>query len=566
MKIRILSNGNHYQILEEFVRYDIIIYQGKVVNNLVAPVVDPLINMANKVTDTIQTIEEQAMEIYNKVESTVQEAYNQGMGYYNQAVNIYNNTLGVISIISPEAAQLIDSKARSEINGMVSNLASSMGFEIAGLSGIGSMLGSFSTGYSKHYDVNTIKQRIGLKINGLTIDNTYVVTYEEIYDYRGTYFPVRIFGLSLPVSLFGQIVGTNTNTDVAVDIAYGFQTRDGQDVGGTSSNDISRFNVYKNLNSYIGKLSYPRAKETKKEIKHDTDNVGTVSKYVALAVLPNEVMRKNTNKKLTNGYYKDVNLTTLIVEGFYKYFGETSTEFALAPLHNDTTITKYLKTMTFPDLLKYLQKQYNIYNGGPNVFVDDRVYVVNKNGPVELETPETWSYEIVIKEDSLPKMNEIYETNDASKRARIVLNKENFQQITYNVNKKINQNIYNQGGMGSLSGTDGIAAIETITAVNHNKATLPQLEDEYEIHSLLLNNFPCVFNIGDKVTLKTGKLLFEGTVFKWTAKFVNRERSIGLMIITKKKDFATGDYLGGSFSFLDSNAILSSIKIVLIQL
>jgi len=29
MKIRILSNGNHYQILEEFVRYDIIIYQGR---------------------------------------------------------------------------------------------------------------------------------------------------------------------------------------------------------------------------------------------------------------------------------------------------------------------------------------------------------------------------------------------------------------------------------------------------------------------------------------------------------------------------------------------------------
>ena len=32
------------------------------------------------------------------------------------------------------------------------------------------------------------------------------------------------------------------------------------------------------------------------------------------------------------------------------------------------------------------------------------------------------------------------------------------------------------------------------------------------------------------------------------------------MVVSKKVDFETGDYLGGSFSFLDSNAILSAYK------
>ena len=537
---------------------------GKIVSNVISPIVDPIAGLANKVTDTVVSYAEQAYEIYEKVENVVMDTYDRGVQIYETAMSYYNTALGVVSIISPEAASLIDSKVRLEANNLISGMAATMGLSIPGIGGLGNILGSLNTGYNRHYSLATVRQRIGVKINNTGIPMSSVIYYNEIYDYRGTFGPTRVLGLSLPIELYNEVAKGGTVKDCKVDIAYAYQTRLGQDVGWKSSDDISNYIVYKTIEDQIGRLGQPRNKITEKEQKTTDKNqpteINMQNIFLEVMVFPPEILRKKTEVKLTSAIVDGSNITTLIASGFQKYFGE-EIPLVLAPLHNNPPLTAYgIKPKTFPALLNFLQHNYNIFNGGINLFIDDNVYIINKHGPLELDLPNEWSYELVIRDEPVSEMDEIYETNVAAKKGRLVINKQNLQQSTFNVNKKINTNYYNAGGMGSLSGTDGIAAMDQIQSVNHNKDILPQLEDEYEVHSLTLKNFPCVFNPGDKITIKLGKYLFKGTVLKWTAQYIKQTRMIGLMVVTKKVDFETGDYLGGSFSFLDSHAILSAYK------
>ncbi len=537
---------------------------GKIVSNVISPIVDPIAGLANKVTDTITSYAEQAYELYEKVENAVMDTYDRGVEIYETAMGYYNTALSVVSIISPEAASLIDSKLRLEANNLVSSMAANLGISIPGLSGLGGMLGSLNTGYNRHYSLGTVRQRIGLKINNKAIPMMSIIHYNEIYDYRSSYGPVRVFGLSVPIELYKEISEGGTAKDVKVDIAYAYQTRLGQDVGWKSSDDIADYIVYRTIQDNIGRLGEPRNKITEKEQKTtDKDaptDINMQSVFLEISVFPKEILRKKNSVQLTSAIIDGSNITTLICSGFQKYFGE-EIPLVLAPLHNNPPLTKYgIKPKTFPALLNFLQHNYNVYNGGMNLYVDDNVYIINKNGPLELELQDQWTYEIMVREEVFSEMDEIYETNVAAKKGRLVINKQNIQQATFNVNKKINTNYYNAGGLGSLSGTDGISSLEQVQSVNHNKEVLPQLEDEYEIHSFTLKNFPVVFNIGDKIILKLGKYKFEGTVYKWASQYNKQARMVVLMVVSKKVDFETGDYLGGSFSFLDSNAILSAYK------
>lgn len=72
----------------------------------------------------------------------------------------------------------------------------------------------------------------------------------------------------------------------------------------------------------------------------------------------------------------------------------------LTPPKNDLKLDKYAITpQTFPQLLSKLQKDFDIYDGGPNIFMDGPMtYIINKSGPNNLDLKDgDWLYKFEIK-------------------------------------------------------------------------------------------------------------------------------------------------------------------------
>lgn len=251
---------------------------------------------------------------------------------------------------------------------------------------------------SVSYVSNSIKHYVLVEIDKQKFNPTAFKHYWELHDFIDTNTPTRVITMRFTMREAKQLNLEKGIHDISIQRRYGYPYT--QNAYRFHMDGGAHFKYYDEIVDFKAKAKIVGGLPTQKEIDAAVDaGNGAETQYVEVefTVVPSELYDNNSGKTF-NEIPKEAKLSSLITAAFNQCF-EGGT-LALTPLKNDVQLDNFpITPQTFPQLLENLHKNFRIYDGGPNIFVDRGIfYVINKTGPNDLNMEDVdWLYKFDIK-------------------------------------------------------------------------------------------------------------------------------------------------------------------------
>lgn len=251
---------------------------------------------------------------------------------------------------------------------------------------------------SVSYVSNSIKHYVLVEIDKQKFNPTAFKHYWELHDFIDTNTPTRVITMRFTMREAKQLNLEKGTHDISIQRRYGYPYT--QNAYRFHMDGGAHFKYYDEIVDFKAKAKIVGGLPTQKEIDAAVDaGNGAETQYVEVefTVVPSELYDNNSGKTF-NEIPKEAKLSSLITAAFNQCF-EGGT-LALTPLKNDVELDNFpITPQTFPQLLENLHKNFRIYDGGPNIFVDRGIfYVINKTGPNDLNMEDVdWLYKFDIK-------------------------------------------------------------------------------------------------------------------------------------------------------------------------
>lgn len=393
----------------------------------------------------------------------------------------------------------------------------------------------------------SIKYSTMVEIDGIKLSEEVFEHYWELHDYVNTNMPTRELTLNLGLVELKQIDWTKKTHSIKIQRRYYFPHT--QNAYKFSLMNGGQMLYYEEITDMTAKCISRKKPFTKKEYDamEKSDKGGLQHRIKMIFMLtPNLMYDKESKGKVAfNEIPKEVNISTLITSAYTQSIKKG--QLMLTPPKNDLVLDKYAITpMTFPQLLSKLQKDFDIYDGGPNIFMDGQMtYVINKTGPNDLDLKEgDWLYKFEIK----PK-NTIMEWMQtiivpSSRTVKISLFDECILFPNDNSENKPIDSRWNKGSIfGTRNDTDNSLALSTtVTRVDHDYF-LPQAATNKETYDFIIRiptTFVCPIP-ADNVELSYQGKTYVGTVKKWASEMHQQVRAVVLYCTAREGQSLTDD-------------------------
>lgn len=248
------------------------------------------------------------------------------------------------------------------------------------------------------YVSNSIKHYVLVEIDKQKFNYTAFKHYWELHDYIDTNTPTRVITMRFTMREAKQLNLEKGTHDISIQRRYGYPYT--QNAYRFHMDGGAHFKYYDEIVNFKAKAKIVGGLPTQKEIDAAIDaNNGAETQYIEVefTVVPSDLYT-NVDGKTFNEIPKEAKVSSIITAAFNQcYEGGT---LALTPPKNDASLDNFpITPQTFPQLLNTLHKNFRIYDGGPNVFVDRGIfYVINRDGPNDLNMEDVdWLYKFDIK-------------------------------------------------------------------------------------------------------------------------------------------------------------------------
>ena len=344
-------------------------------NTMIVNSLDKLENSATKLVDgfgdmLIGYSEDTLKTINDKIESV-----------HKTAGDMYSKTSDLLGSFGV----MLNPELKSTMDGWFSK----MGFSINGKGKDAQAYLSASIKFSTMVEIDNIK-----------LSEEVFEHYWELHDYVNTNMPTRELTLNLGLVELKQIDWTKKTHTIKIQRRYYFPHT--QNAYKFSLLNGGKMFFYEEITNMSAKCISRKKPFTKKEYDamEKSDKGGLQHRLKMIFVLTPEIMYDAAakGKVAFNEIPKDVNISTIITSAYTNSIKKG--QLMLTPPKNDLKLDKYAITpQTFPQLLSKLQKDFDIYDGGPNIFMDGPMtYIINKSGPNNLDLKDgDWLYKFEIK-------------------------------------------------------------------------------------------------------------------------------------------------------------------------
>lgn len=360
----------------------------------------------------------------------------------------------------------------------------------------------------------------------------------ELHDYIDTGKPTRVIRMNFSMEEAKQLNFEKDKMKVKIQRRYGFPHT--QNAYNFSANGGAIYHIYDELLKFIGKPKIISGVATQKEIDaiKNTDSAYSSRIVVEFELIPEELY-ENAADKSFNAVPKDTNISTLISTAFTQSFG--SGQLAITPPKNDLTLTDYaIPPSTFPQLLQKLQSDFNIYDGGGNIFTDKGItYIMNRRGPNEIRVENVdWVYrfEVKPKNTMIDTMQTILKPSAKSVKMSIY-----DTDIIFPMDRSEYEPIESRWNKGSVIGSrekvskNPWSMNASVTSVNHDYFLKVENENKpvYDFIIRVPNTFispvPC-----DDVEVSYKGKTYLGSIKKWASEMHKGIRAVVLYCTSKE--------------------------------
>ena len=466
--------------------------------------------------------------IDNFADSTVsyyQDTVNKTGAAVKEGFTIANGITGAISELTG-FKNILDPKMEEKVNGFLDKMG-------LGTQGIGND--------TKSYLDSTIDYVTIMEIDGIKLDNTCFLSYCEKHDFIKGKAPERFIKFRLNAKHMQKIKLNGKNKKVTITRYYGYRqaSQPNKDAGPNMAN-YKTYEILKDYSLKSVKQNLKLSKENAKEAEGTDKELKTRAVFEAIVIPP----ALTTNQKATNfnGIPVNSKISTIIGAAFKACYAKG--QLALSNPVNDLVLDKVVFTpMTFPQVLTKMQKDYKIFEGGFNIFIDSDVYyVVNKDGPNNIKFDQDWTY--VFKTN--PKLGQKTYTTVSPSRKKIIFNlfEDDITMPTDKSELKPVEDRYNKGSKTGLTqGTTKDTIVTHVVPVAHDYILgKPESNLPVEDFVVKLKNSFVTFKPGDNIEIHYRKKIYKGTAKAWGAEH-NPNGRVVILNATAKQSKGAGSIL-----------------------
>lgn len=459
--------------------------------------------------------------IDNFADSTV--SYYQDMA--TKASNAVKEGFTVANAITGEISQItgfkniLDPKVENKVNGFLDQLG-------LGTQGIGQD--------TKSYLDSTIDYVTIMEIDGVKLDNTCFLSYCEKHDFIKGKTADRYIKFRLNAKHMQKIKLDGKNKKVTITRYYGYRpSSQPNKAAGPNETIYKTYEILKDYTLKSVKQSHKLSKENAKEAEGTDKELTTRAVFEGMITPP----ALTTDQKATNfnGIPTNSKISTIIGAAFKTCYNKG--RLALSNPVNDLVLDKVIFTpMTFPQVLTKMQKDYKIFEGGFNIFIDgDIYYVVNKEGPNNIKFDQDWTY--VFKTN--PKLGQKTYTTISPSRKKIIFNifEDDVVKPSDKSELKPTEDRYNKGSRTGLSqGTTKDSIATHVVPVMHDYVLgKPESNLPVEDFVVKLRNSFVTFKPGDNIEIHYRKQIYKGTAKAWGAEHNTNGRAVVVNATAKRK-------------------------------
>lgn len=394
----------------------------------------------------------------------------------------------------------------------------------------------------------SIKFSTMIEIDDIKLSEEVFEHYWELHDYVDTNMPTRELTLNLGLVELKQIDWTKKIHKIKIQRRYYFPHT--QNAYKFSVTNGGKMYFYEEISNMTAKCISRKKPFTKKEYDamEKSDNGGTQHRLKMIFRLTSEFMYDEATKGKVafNEIPKEVNISTIITSAYSNSIKKG--QLMLTPPRNDFVLDRYVITpQTFPQLLNKLQKDFDIYDGGPNIFMDGPMtYIINRSGPNDLDLKEgDWLYKFEIK----PK-NTIMEWMQtiivpSSKTVKISLFDECILFPNDDSETKPIESRWNKGsifGPRNDSSNKSLALSTKVTKVDHDYF-LSEAAANIETYDFIIRiptTYLCPIP-ADNIELSFQGKTYLGTVKKWASEMHQNVRAVVLYCTAREGQSLTDD-------------------------
>ena len=459
--------------------------------------------------------------IDNFADSTV--SYYQDMA--TKASNAVKEGFTVANAITGEISQItgfkniLDPKVENKVNGFLDQLG-------LGTQGIGQD--------TKSYLDSTIDYVTIMEIDGVKLDNTCFLSYCEKHDFIKGKTADRYIKFRLNAKHMQKIKLDGKNKKVTITRYYGYRpSSQPNKAAGPNETIYKTYEILKDYTLKSVKQSHKLSKENAKEAEGTDKELTTRAVFEGIITPP--ALTEDQKATNFNGIPTNSKISTIIGAAFKACYNKG--RLALSNPVNDLVLDKVIFTpMTFPQVLTKMQKDYKIFEGGFNIFIDgDIYYVVNKEGPNNIKFDQDWTY--VFKTN--PKLGQKTYTTISPSRKKIIFNifEDDVVKPSDKSELKPIEDRYNKGSRTGLSqGTTKDSIATHVVPVMHDYILgKPESNLPVEDFVVKLRNSFVTFKPGDNIEIHYRKQIYKGTAKAWGAEHNTNGRAVVVNATAKRK-------------------------------
>lgn len=405
-------------------------------------------------------------------------------------------------------------------------------------------LGSLGIGGAvKSYVSTTISFKTIVTIAGVKFDHTCFDTFYEDHDYMKNKMPTRYIKLRMNAKHMKNLKLDGKNKKITIERMYGF--RPSANPSTAPVPDMTNYKVFEVLKDYevkalkqTHKLSKENAKEvegTEKELK---------SRAIIEGIIIPPMVTKDQKAKNFNSIPKEAKISAVIAQAFATCYQKG--KLAMVKPFNDLVLTNYIiAPMTFPQVVTKLHKDFKLFEGGFNIFIDDDIYyIVNKEGPNIIEFEKDWTYRFETHPKGGFHLKMFTTINQARKKMTLNILEDDVTKLPDKSELKVVEDRYNKGSkVGTTQGTTKDTITTLVKNVNHDYL-LGQPESNLPVEDFIVkvSSTHLTLKPGDNIEINYRKKLYKGTVKKWTSEQKQAGRAVIIHVTAK----------ASKTSFLDS--------------
>ena len=458
------------------------------------------------------------------------------VSYYEEAVtkaqNAAKDTFAIANGITGAISELtgfkniLDPNIEKKVNGFLGQLG-------LGSPGIGND--------TKSYLDSTVRYITVADIDGVKLDNSCFMSFCEKYDFIKEKIPHRYVKFRLNSKHLEKFKLDGKNKKITIMRYYGY--RPASQPSTTSVPDTTNYQPFEILKEYeikSLKQNTKISKENAKEAEGTEKELKTRAEFEGVIIPP--TLTKDQKAKNFNGIPANSKISTIIAAAFKTCYEKG--KLALSNPVNDLVLDKVIFTpMTFPQVLTKMQKDYKIFEGGFNIFIDgDVYYVLNKEGPNNIKFEDDWTY--VFKTN--PNLNQNTYTTISPSRKKIIFNifDGDVTKPSDKSDLKPIEDRYNKGSKTGLTqGTTKDTSSSIVIPVAHDYILQkPESNLKVEDFVIKIRNSFVTFKPGDNVEINYRKTLYKGTVKSWGAEQNTNGRAV-IVRVTAKQSTGGGSIL-----------------------